>query len=278
MALTLILNTVLIPLALGLILAALFRFGKLQGGLLALASMAAVLAIYMVLEGIPPLPPVSSKHKIWYIIMGLGVVNVLFGFKHKTPHPILTALLLLASFVWIAYRKISSDIMQPELFLGLIPIAIATVVANAPKRQQQDAFLWPVTLLTAAVAGSLVSVLGSYIGLGQVLGAIAALLGGFLAVVYLAEHILKRPVSEGLVLSSMTWMVTSAMAVILLSIAVFAAKLSALAFALVCLVFLTPFVAPRFIKTTYWWRPFAIGGIALVPAVVAVGTAWVSAN
>lgn len=273
MATTLVLFTVLLPLILGCVLAGVAFFTPAKAALLGLGTLIAILCVYVLLEGFPPLPPVSSKHKIFYIFGALGFATLATHKLRGAPLAALTVSLLLAALYWIGQRKINDDPFQPEIFLALLPVIGAGVSAAFPQKLREDIFVWQTALIAMGISGSLVSVLGGYIGLAQMLGALSALTGGYLAVGYVAVHVLGRtPASTKF--AGLNWLLMVAISAVLISIALFASKLSAAAFAVVCLTYLTPFFAARLLGRGPWWAPFAMGGYSLVPALVAITFAW----
>lgn len=277
MAASLLFTTVIIPLFLGVILSgsAIATSGKAL--ILTALTLLAALLVYFFLEGLPPVPPVSSKHKIFFVFLVLGLVGVGAAGLHKKTGPLLTKGVLLAALFWIGQRKIMSDPFQLELFLALLPVIGAGIAATAPTKHTNDPFLWPVALLSLAISGSLVSVFGGYIGLAQMLGAFAALTGGILAVAYLVVHILGRHDSFPSIPLPL-WSLTCVISAILISVAVFASKLSTPAFVLVSLIYLAPFVAARFLNVRKWWAPFAMGAVPAVPAIMAIAVAWLNSH
>ena len=277
MAGSLLLFTILLPLSLGCILAGIAFFTPARAGLLAIATLASILLVYYFLEGLPPFPPVSSKHKLFYIFVVLGMSALASQRIPRIPHLLLTFGLMLAALIWIGQRKIGVDPFQPEIFLGLLPVIGASVLTASPRENRTDLFLWPSALITLAISGSLVSILGGYIGLAQMLGAFAALLGGFLGIGYLTVHLLGRSATH-LNIVGLNWLFMTAITIILISIAIFASKLSTVAFGLICLIYLSPFVAASFVGRPKWWVPFAMGGVSLVSALLAIAFAWAQSS
>lgn len=277
MAASLLFTTVVIPLILGVALSASAIATSGRTLILSGLTLLAALLVYFVLEGLPPVPPVSSKHKIFFVFLVLGLVGAGAAGQNKKAGPLVTVGLLLVALFWIGQRKIMSNPLQFELFLALGPVIGAGVASAAPSKQTDSPFLWSATLLCLAIAGSLVSVLGGYIGLAQMLGAFAALMGGMLAVAYIAVHIVGRPVPFPS-MSASVWSLSVVISTILISVAIFASKLSTPAFVLVCLIYGAPFIAARFVSVQKWWAPFAMGAVPAVPAVMAVAIAWLNSN
>ncbi|MDC0739544.1 hypothetical protein N6L24_14740 [Cognatishimia sp. SS12] len=276
MLLTLALTTVAIPLVLGVFLACGVQFTSAKAALLALFASVLILVVYYLLEGVPPFPPISSKHKLAYLLILIGVVGFGFGAMKNAPKTLIALVVGLVALGWIAQRKIASDPFQPELFLALLPVLGLTGNTALRAELRQDLFLWPIMTLALAIAGAIVSVLGGYIGLAQMLGACAALTGGYLALTYLRVAVLGKAVDAGKA-AALNWVLLASVSIILLSIAVFASKLSSLAFVLLCLLYAIPFVAARFAGRMNWKAPIATGGYAVVPALAAIATAWLTA-
>jgi len=273
---TLILNTVALPLFVGLILAAVIHFSPLKASALTIVATLGVLVLYYLLEGFPPLPPVSSKHKIPYLLVVIGCLGAAVGLRHKVALPAISVGLGLIALGWIGQRKISSDPLQAEILLALLPVLGLGISTSAPRAYRADLFLWPGAVLSLAIGGSLVSVLGGYIGLAQMLGACAALTGGYLIVSFVRVKLMGRDAS-GTHTEGANWMLLATVAVVLISIALFASKLSPMAFAVLCLIFVAPFAAARHLKMAAWYGPIVMGVYALVPAILAIGIAWLNA-
>lgn len=273
-----LISSAIIPLVAGLVFAAVVFTARPGPVVTVLAAAAAVLIVTYGLEGLPPVPPVSSKHKLPYIFAGLGLLTALVARHDRAPHPALAALAALAglaALAWIAERKLLADPLQPELALALLPVAGMTLAAKAAKPARDTPLLWPGFTILTALAGSYISVTGGYIGLAQFLGALSALVGAYALVLYV-RHLTRRdttPPGTG----AATWLFVAVLSVALGSIAVFASRLSATAFVILCLGYLTPPLAQRLVRARAWWTPIAHGAVTLIVTLAAVAAARATA-
>ena len=185
--------TVVWPFALGALAAliALIAASRREVVLALLLPMAALVA-YILLEGTPIFPPVAAKQKLPFLLAFVGVTSAFAAAKGQGPFGRIAFAVLatVVSIGWIGQTVVLGQLTSTkahfaEVFgvvglLGLISAA-ASANANAPASvMTAAACLW------WAVAAAIASVLAPYVGAAQVLGAWAAILGGFLFVGYLA--------------------------------------------------------------------------------------------
>jgi hypothetical protein len=262
----LILETILIPLALGI------GFG-LVGGRLgraeALVFGLAVLAVYVLLEGLPPFPPGAGKQKLAYILAGAVVAAYL-------PRPrLVVPVFLLAATLWLGWPKLAHGTAEMPMVLLLAPVAASLIAVPAQTQDAACAFLWPAALMVFALGAAALSVLGVFMGFAQAMGAEAALLGGVLGVAYLrgltsGQMRVFAPETERVALLSF--------AAISLMIGLFAPDISLPAYALLAVSLAIPALAIRFGNLPAALRPFAFAALAAVPAVLAVVLAYGAAT
>lgn len=261
-----LINTLAVPLALGLAVAALFssRLKPWQG----LAFGLAALGVYVLLEGMPALPPVSGKHKLALLIPLAVLAAHLPGRAGRFAVPGF----LLAAVVWLGWAKISQGNVGFGSLALLVPVGMTALVPPAPAEAETE-FLWPAVLILFGIGAAVLSLLGVFVGFAQAMGALTALLGGAVAVAYLrlllgASPTLAEPTLRVAV------MVMGAVAVM---IGLFAPHINLAAFAVLSLGLALPAVAPRLVAVPAALRPFLFGLLAAVPAALAIAIAWVFA-
>ncbi len=256
-----LINTLVLPLALGLLLGLLQgRLGRAQ----ALALGLAVLAVYVVLEGFPAIPPASGKQKLaCLLVLAVALAHL--------PRPrVVMPLFLLATALWLGWPKLSQASLGAEaLVLGLPALAAALPRPESAER----AFLLPAAVMVFGLGAAALSVLGVFMGFAQASGAMVALLGGVVGVAYLRGivtgqwHVLT-PQAENLALMSL--------AALSLMIALFAPDVSLAAYALLSLTLAVPAIAPAFTRQSAALRPFLFAALAALPAALAVLLAYAS--
>lgn len=266
-----ILNTILVPFLLGcgLFVAArkLPKFG-LWG---VLATGIALFCIYVLLEGWPSIPPISSKPKVTLMIIGATILIFANIFLRVNRVALVVGLLGFALF-WIGWSRIGDISMVPRF------VALAVLIVSGGwsfqnfDQKEESALFWPVTLIAFAVGGALISLLGAYIGLAQAMGAMAAFLGGFAFLSY--AFLLFRPDTASLVLPENVYQVVFlSMMSILIAIGLFAPEISPVALAILALVLLAPKLAVRFTWLPTALQPVAFGLVTLIPVGIATAIA-----
>ncbi|MEM8795181.1 MAG: hypothetical protein AAGE61_06410 [Pseudomonadota bacterium] len=229
----------------------------------------AVLIIYWLLEGIPPLPPVASKHKLGYVLCFGGLLTVGLLTWTTAHRAIIAVIVLGASIFWIGIRKFSGE---DGLFLTLwfaLPLLIFAAASHLNVRQSNSAYLWPVTTLIFAVTAAIVSLLGGYIGMAQMCGALAAFIGGYLIVRYAAE-LIGRGDSIPNLPNAVTCLILFAVTAAFSSSLLFAPKLNPFAGFATLLILLVPAYAARFERLPSRIQPVAMASLAMVPGLIAV--------
>ena len=127
--------------------------------------------------------------------------------------------------------------------------------------------MWPAALLAYAIGGSLLSLIGIFVGFAQVMGAFAAWIGGFLAV----QYVLILTGRQGNALPPLAlWIALLSLVSTSLVVALFAPDASLSAFAMLSLVLVVPTVMPDFSGLSPQVRPFVFGLLAAVPAAAAI--------
>ena len=268
MAMTLVINTVLLPLLLGVLLALVSApLGHRPVLLLALTA-ACVIGIYLALEGLPPLPPVSSKQRFAFVLLvAAGVAFV--GGRARLSWPLITGAFLLAAAGWLGMAKFG----QPGGLIGsaflLAPVAGAVIGSRAIKTKAGDPFLWPNSLLALALGAATLAFLGQFVGFAQVSGALAAFIGGLVALRYLlvlaGRQAMLAPLPE-----AATAFLLMCFAVLVIQIGLFAPGINKPAVLVLALTLLVPMLTPSLERLPQPLRPLLQGLIAVLPALAAV--------
>lgn len=291
-----IVKVAVLPFILGLLCALALRGIHASTRMTGLVLGVAFCSLYLILEGLPPVPPVASKQKLAYltplaVVLGVGLVPIAKG---QRLHVAVAAAFLLLCLVWLGWRKITGK-PTPELFFLLLAFwLIGTAIlagtswlagsSAAPGGDDVQGMRAPILLLVAALASSIVAILGAYIGFSQLSGALGALLGGYLLVEFLLFAIAgKAPNAFGAEAAFALgggWL--AGMAVALL----FAREVSLPAVAFVALVFaLAPFAARLASgieadqkKSRRLLAPTVYGAVVALPGAVGVAIAWVAST
>lgn len=238
-------------------------------GVSAALFSAMVCGIYVMSEGIPPLPPVSSKQKVPYILAVISIAALMINRMGTRMTVATTTIILLGGFSWLVQRQIFSGSVQIR---WILPLLTALVFASAVHRQSEgkpSRFSWPVTLLIMMIVTSVVALLGGFIGVGKIMISVSVFVGGIVLVLFLATLRTSGPTIPTLPASAL-WALTTSFGIILILISSYATNLSNIAYLLilsiVCAPYARRFIAPR----QLWTEPFLIAAIAAIPATTAV--------
>lgn len=259
-------NTVAWPLALGAIFAGLTAASGNRAFILSAIAALMILGIYVLLEGWPAFPPAASKAKLAYLLV-IGAVAVLLA--QRVPAALVTAVVLIAAFVWLGWNKLSGGAIGLSTAAVLAPVATAAIATPTLRTRADDGFLWPAALLCFAIGAAILSGpgLGAFVGFTQVMGAFAAWIGGFLLVRYVLLLIGR---DRGSMPRSAAQIALIGFVMAALVVGLFAPGINLIAFAVLALTLLVPAIAPRCAGVPRLLRPFAFGLMTAVPAAVAV--------
>ena len=271
MFVSIILSTVLVPLLLGIVLYGVLRVFPKIDPLVALITGAMAFAIYVILESMPSLPPISSKDKV-ALLIALFTVAAIVTSAIKFNRFVTIVILLVGALVWLGWNRLYDPEMLPRFATLLVPILIGGWAFQKFDWQDQPGLVWPVTLLCFAIGGAVVALLGAYIGFAQMLGAFAAFAGGFALVFYLLLLFAPQITPISLPQSALQIVFLSMMAV-LLATGLFAPEISPAALALLGLVLFAPFLQARFGGYHSALKPIITGVIAAIPALAAIAVA-----
>ena len=269
-----ILNTLLLPLIFGLVLYPVTVVLGAENPLSALIAGFLIITIYIMLEGMPSFPPVSSRHKVVFLIGGFIASSLLFG-RWKQLGNGINFLLLLIGLVWLGWNRISDPSMLPRFFALAVLIVLAifasiySVKIDLPKK---DGFISPITLLCFAIGGALISLFGAYIGFSQALGAMAAFLGGYILIAYIG--LIRQPEKSQKLLSGTTLqIILLSIVTLLLVVGLFAPGVSPVALAVLGLTLVSPQISSRLNNANKRLRPILIGLIAAIPTAASIAIA-----
>ena len=165
--------------------------------------------------------------------------------------------------------------MLPRFFALAVLIVFATLASiysvkiDLPKK---DGFISPITLFCFAIGGSLLSLLGAYIGFSQALGAMAAFLGGYILIAYIG--LIRQPEKPQKLLSGTTLqIILLSIMTLLLVVGLFAPGVSPVALAVLGLTLVTPRISSRLNNSNKRLRPILIGLIAAIPTAASIAIA-----
>lgn len=277
--------TAALPMLLGIALALLARLAlQASSPVLTMGWAALLLFLYWDTLGPPVIPPVAASQKLIYLALA-GIVAGLLPERLLTPRmaSLLVATGLVAGMAWLGWRRLAGGAFDQQMvaafLVGLLAlVGAALLLARAPSPSVEAPLLSPAAVLALSFSGAIVSVLGASIVTGQLLGSLAALIGGWCLLQYAA--ILRGGAaaawSKGVELLLLYAAVTVLIQVALLApkadpVALVLSSLSPIAAVLVRgrLQDLLPGVRPL--------RPLIAGLLIAAPAILAIATAIVRA-
>ena len=277
----LLLTTVLLPLAMGILIAlAAQAAGARAPIVIALLIPLAACVAAVSIEGWPAFPPVAAKQKLPVILLVGSVALALAAamLQDRLTKRIAAPLLVLALALpiwWLGRNVLAANMTKAVVvaIVAVITVLILTVIASrASDRKAAAPAAVPAALLWVAIASALGAVFGGYIGMAQMGGALAALTGGWLLVGYIRylRGDDRAFVTAGIVDIAFGWTIILGliMTVLLAPAAAPAALVIAvlpLSVALLLTIRQVEFsTLPRLI------RPLAVGAVTAVPALVAI--------
>lgn len=194
--------TIVPPLAAGVLLGLLAWVAAGNRLAMAIGWSLGALFVYWLLEGVPPLPPIAAKQKLGYVF-ALGGVGALIAAFFPLARLVLIVLAAVA-VVWLGWSKLGDPANAETVMLAALAALWSITVTLVWQRVAQgdgtevraeNAFLVPAALLTMAIGGSVIAGSGLFLGMAQMLGALAALIGGGLIVSFLALLLRGRGVA-----------------------------------------------------------------------------------
>lgn len=192
----LLINGVLLPTLAGLAtgIAAWLRAPKIAILLLATAS---ILLAYLLLEGLPALPPAAVKQKLAYVFMLSGLVGLGALLAARRWDTAATGLIVLfAGFCvyWFggtvfARAKDWLPLLAPTAYAVLVTACAALFLRSITRLEAEPVshrLIAPATVLAFCIGSAIVALAGGFIGMGQMFGALSAVTGGILLAGYIA--------------------------------------------------------------------------------------------
>lgn len=174
----------LFPLAVSFALAGVLRLagGRDAGARLASAAVGFTLVGALVLVlGVPPFPPRTAAQKLPYLVAGGTLLGILLDARGPSRSPaVLLALALPVVVVgWLAWGRLAAPTVENLVPAGAV-LAAGVVAALRLARWRGSETTAPVMLLVAALGLAGVAAQSASISIAQLVGALAAALGGFL--------------------------------------------------------------------------------------------------
>ncbi|MEZ2332068.1 hypothetical protein AB6802_20285 [Mesorhizobium sp. RCC_202] len=277
-------TTAALPLLLGIALGLFARFAlPAASPVLTLIWAALLLFFYWDTLGPPALPPVAASQKLIY----LAFAGIIIGLLPERPAggraaSALAIVAVAAAFLWLGWRRIAVGSLDLQMIaaiaVGLLALVGAAIVTGKQPTSSsvEEPFLAPAAVMSLSLAGAIVSVLGASIVTGQLLGSLAALIGGWCLAQYLATLRGGSAASAG---RGTEFLLLYAAATVLIQVALLAPKANPVALVLSSLPplvavllrgplrFLLPGARPL--------RPLIAGILIALPAMLAILTAIV---
>lgn len=274
-----LLTSVLLPLALGIVIALAGKAASSRGILLTALLIPVAGAIASVsIEGLPPFPPVAAKQKLPLLLLTGGVVFAVLGvllrqFANRWIIALVGVVSLALPAWWLGKNVLAANATKATtlaVVLVIVAIEVAAVSGRGTRRASPAAL--PAALLATAIGTAITAIMGGYIGMGQMNGALAALFGGWLLVRYIA-YILGDEAAfdlQGFAAVSFIW--TAAMGVTMTVLLSPSAAPAALVLSVlpVAIFAVLNWSKVDFIKQPLFLRPLIIGALTAIPAIAAI--------
>ncbi len=188
-----LLTTVLLPLFLGVVIALVTEGASARGILLVALLIPLAGAVASVsIEGLPPFPPIAAKQKLPLLLLIGGVVFAILGvLLRQVANRWIISLVGVASLAapawWLGRNVLAANATKAAtLAVVLVIVAIEIAAVSGRHTQKPSSAAMPAALLATAIGTALAAIMGGYIGMAQMNGALAALFGGWLLVRYIA--------------------------------------------------------------------------------------------
>lgn len=267
------LSMIVLPLALGVSLSAALCMSR-HAWLHSSAIAAGFLLVGVIISGLPPFPPISSKQKIIYLLAVICVAAPVVSGRGQLIRLVTAGLIICGAFLWLNWRRLSADMPIEPLLLSLSVLVVWLVGVVQAERSKTGRFLWLSAVFAALLTASPVGLLSGYLGLGQLSGGFAAYLGGVLLIPY-ASLLLAFPNGAQMFAASTAWVGLTAIGVLAVSLASLATNLHPLAFGLLLLTLLSPLIVVRLpIAQPSHLQPIVVVALAAMPAGGAILTSY----
>lgn len=271
--------TAALPFVLGLLLGVAARLAVVRTPAVGVLLWGVVvLFLYWDTLGPPVFPPVAASQKLIFLGIAGIVIGLAAGMLGSRRLGALVAAALVAGFLWLGWRRLTGGAIDSVVGVAIVVAILAAIGAflllAAPAAAGggvERPFLRPAAVLAMSFAGAIISVLGASIVVGQFLGSLAALTGGYCLFLYLAT-LAGRSVdgwSQGI-----TALVLFAAATALLQTALLAPKANPVALLIAPLSLFGPRLVAgplrSFLPDAQPLRPLVAGVLAAIPAILAV--------
>ncbi len=267
----LLLSSVAIPGALGILIGWIDHTRWRNAAWSRATWLLAFLTIYWLLEGLPSFPPVAAKQKLFYLIVLLALSAALASRWVDRGFAAVSAALLTAAFLWLGINKFAGGVglvtFVPVAGVAFLLISGASFVGLDGNKHA--GFAAPLAILAMALGGAVLAMAGAFIGLAQLLGATAALIGGFLAPRYLVVVSGGAPPATAMPRDTQ-WFVLAVVVVMLLLTSLLAPNVSLAAMAMLALTPVATAAAPSLQWVAHPIVPLLSGVIAAIPAAAAI--------
>lgn len=277
-----LLTSVLLPLVLGIVIALAGQGASSRGILLTVLLIPVAGAIASVsIEGFPPFPPIAAKQKLPLLLLIGGVVFAILGlllrqFLNRWIIALVGVVSLTAPAWWLGKNVLAANATKAmTLAVVLVIVAVEIAAVSGRRAQKQSPAALPAALLATAIGTALSAIMGGYIGMAQMNGALAALFGGWLLVRYIAYIMGDDEAFDLQGLAGLSFIWTAAMGVMMTVLLSPSATPAAL---LLSVLPVAVFAVLRvrnvdFIKQPRFLRPLIIGALTAIPAIAAIAIA-----
>jgi hypothetical protein len=250
---------------------------------LAATILAAAISIVLAgtVFGVPAWPPNSATQKFFYIIC-LGIIIGLgsdWTLRRPAALIITTILLTAAAFAWLAVGRLSiGGVTAPVIVATIVSALVAAGIIFTIRARVEGAplehhpFLVPGAVLVVSASTATVSMLGAFLGMAQFLGGLAALMGGYCLVGYVALLLGRKPVMEWGPGTEFILLYVAGAGLILTALLAPEASASALIILVFSLAGPALIAGPlgRFLPAHRLLRPLAAGFVIAIPSIIAV--------
>lgn len=262
---TLLVKSVLLPLGLGALLA--MTKAHLSRVLPALVALAAF-GVIVLIEGLPPFPPVSALHKcltLLPVLAGLALLGV--GDAKGRARGLAIFGFLLVALVWLGWARIADPALLARMAAILPLLAALAFTAARDDSPAAYGFALPGALLVTAAGTALVALVGAHIGGAQVLGAVAALTGGLLLPGFISH---ARGGNPSLPPPAALAVLAAVIGIFAIQTGLFAPDVPALSLILLALCPLVPALLPQEGPGPRIAAPIVSGLVSALPAAAAI--------
>jgi hypothetical protein len=234
-------------------------------------------------------PPNKATQKFFYIVC-LGIIIGLgsnWTLRRPAALIVTTILLTAVAFIWLALgRLLAGGVTTPVIVAAIVSVLLAAGIIFTIRARVERAplehhpFLVPGAVLAVAASTAIVSMLGAFLGVAQFLGGIAALMGGYCLVGYVALLSGRAPVTEWGPGTEFLLLYVAGAGLILTTLLAPDASTSALIILVLSLAGPALVAGPlgRFLPTHRLLRPLAAGFVIAIPAIIAVLIAFAQSS